>query len=73
MAGNSRIQFASNQSKLVPRKLDRGTSSKVGLRPKIVTNSYRDTIFHVVNEMAQHALGRAQLFPPCCYCVPRGF
>jgi hypothetical protein len=28
---NSRIQFASNQSKLVPRKLDSGPSSKVGL------------------------------------------
>jgi hypothetical protein len=28
---NSRIQFASNQSKLVPRKLDPGPSSKVGL------------------------------------------
>jgi len=29
---NSRIQFASNQSKLVPRKLDSGPLSKVGLR-----------------------------------------
>jgi hypothetical protein len=29
---NSRIQFASNQSKLVPRKLDPGPLSKVGLR-----------------------------------------
>jgi len=29
---NPRIQFASNESKLVPRKLDRGPSSKVGLR-----------------------------------------
>ncbi len=28
---NSRIQFASNQSKLVPRKLDPGPSSKVGI------------------------------------------
>jgi hypothetical protein len=28
---NSRIQSASNQSKLVPRKLDPGPSSKVGL------------------------------------------
>jgi len=28
---NSRIQFASNQSKLVPRKLDPRPSSKVGL------------------------------------------
>jgi len=28
---SSRIQFASNQSKLVPRKLDPGPSSKVGL------------------------------------------
>jgi hypothetical protein len=28
---NSRIQFASNQSKLVPRKLDPGSSSKVVL------------------------------------------
>jgi len=28
---NSRIQFASNQFKLVPRKLDPGPSSKVGL------------------------------------------
>jgi len=28
---NSRIQFASNQSKLVPRKLDSGPRSKVGL------------------------------------------
>jgi hypothetical protein len=28
---NSRIQFASNQSKLVPRKLYPGPSSKVGL------------------------------------------
>jgi hypothetical protein len=27
---NSRIQFASNQSKLVPKKLDPGPSSKVG-------------------------------------------
>jgi len=29
---NSRIQFASNQSKWVPRKLDAGPLSKVGLR-----------------------------------------
>jgi hypothetical protein len=29
---NSRIQFASNQSKLVPRKLDPGPLSKAGLR-----------------------------------------
>jgi hypothetical protein len=29
---NSRIQFASNESKLVPRKLDPLPSSKVGLR-----------------------------------------
>jgi hypothetical protein len=29
---NSRIQFASNQSKLVPRELDLGPSAKVGLR-----------------------------------------
>jgi hypothetical protein len=28
---NSRIQFASNESKLVPRKLDPGPSSKVDL------------------------------------------
>jgi len=28
---NSRVQFASNQSKLVPRRLDPGPSSKVGI------------------------------------------
>jgi len=32
---NSRIQFASNQSKLVPRKLDPGPSSKVRLRIRL--------------------------------------
>jgi hypothetical protein len=32
---NSRIQFASNEFKLVPRKLDPGHSSKVDLRVKI--------------------------------------
>jgi hypothetical protein len=29
---NSRIQYASNQTTLVPRKLDPGSSSKVGLK-----------------------------------------
>jgi hypothetical protein len=39
---NSRIQFASNQSKLVPRKLDPGPSSQMGLdkglKPRIQWN-----------------------------------
>ncbi len=33
---NSRIQFAPNESKLVPRKLDPGPWSKVGLRFMII-------------------------------------
>jgi hypothetical protein len=36
---NSRIQFASNESKLVPRKLDpAGPSSKVGLKEEALSN-----------------------------------
>jgi hypothetical protein len=35
---NSRTQFASNWSKLVPRKLDLGPSSKVGLRLHIIVH-----------------------------------
>jgi hypothetical protein len=37
---NSRIQFDSNQSKLVPRKLDPGPSSKVGLHHLVCTHDY---------------------------------
>jgi hypothetical protein len=33
---HSRTQFAVHQSKLVPRKLDPGPSSKVGLRVKLI-------------------------------------
>jgi hypothetical protein len=35
---NSRIQFASNESKLVPRKLDLRPWSKVGLKEEALSN-----------------------------------
>jgi hypothetical protein len=37
---NSSIQFASNSSKLVPRKLDPGPSSTVGMTQFLLVNDF---------------------------------